>query len=157
MVGIYMDQGNYDTCRDNVIKACNEHQDLGAIVGTFGYHGPIILEAMKDVPRGKESRSLRLTKTSGRWPAIDDGRVYATIVQDPFMFGAEAVEMLEKVRNGSFLSLPVANGAVGVHCRAVTKDNIDQFREQLSKRLASANPEKQGWRQLRQQSQERSS
>lgn len=141
IVGIYMDQGNYDTCRENVIKACSEHQDLGAIVGTFGYHGPIILEAIKDVPRGQKIKIIAFDEDERTLSAIDDGRVYATIVQDPFMFGAEAVEMLEKVRNGSFLSLPVANGAVGVHCRAITKDNIDQFRDQLSKRLASSTPE----------------
>jgi hypothetical protein len=43
--------------------------------------------------------------------------------------------MLEKVRNGKFLSLPVSNGAVGVHCKAITKNNLAKFRTQLSTRL----------------------
>ena len=143
LVGFYMDQGNLDTCRQNVLRACKENQDFGAIVATFGYHGPIILDALKEVERGKEIRVIAFDEDERTLAGIDDGRVFATIVQDPFMFGAEAVEMLEKVRNGRFLSLPVGNGAVGVHCRAVTKDNIDDFREQLSKRLAAAKPEKQ--------------
>jgi len=145
LVGFYMDQGNFDTCRDNVIKVCREHDDLGAIVGTFGYHGPIILEALKDVKRGREIKIIAFDEDERTLAAVDDGRVFATIVQDPFMFGAEAMEMLEKVRNGRFLSLPIANGAVGVHCRAITKNNIGEFREQLSKRLATANPEKKTW------------
>lgn len=66
---------------------------------------------------------------------IDEDRVYATIVRDPFMFGAEAVQMLEKVRKGLFLSLLIANGAVGVHCKAFTKSNIEQFHTQLHQRL----------------------
>jgi ribose transport system substrate-binding protein len=142
LVGFYMDQGNFDTCRDNVVKACKEHEDLAAIVGTFGYHGPIVLEALRDVERGEEIKIIAFDEDERTLAAVDDGRVFATIVQDPFMFGAEAVEMLENVRNGRFLSLPVANGAVGVHCRAITKDNIGEFREQLNKRLASTEPEK---------------
>jgi len=140
LVGIYMDQGNRDTCRDNVIKACNEHEDLAAIVGTFGYHGPVILEALKDVERGEEIKIIAFDEDERTLAAVDDGRVFATIVQDPFMFGAEAMEMLEKVRSGRFLSLPIANGAVGVHCQAITKDNIGEFREQFNKRLAATKP-----------------
>jgi ribose transport system substrate-binding protein len=143
IVGFYLDQGNLDTCRQNVLRACKENQDLGAVVGTFGYHGPIILDALKDVERAKDIHVVAFDEDERTLAGIDDGRVYATIVQDPFMFGAEAVEMLEKVRNGRFLSLPVGNGAVGVHCRAVTKNNIDEFRKQLSKRLAAIEPEKQ--------------
>lgn len=36
---------------------------------------------------------------------------------------------------GSDSSLPVANGAVGVHCKAITTANINDFREQLRRRL----------------------
>lgn len=143
LIGFYMDQGNFDTCRGNVIKACNENRDLAAIVGTFGYHGPIILEALKDVPRGKEIKVIAFDEDERTLAAVEDGRIFATIVQDPFMFGAEAMEMLEKVRNGRFLSLPVANGAVGVHCRPITQNNIAEFREQLSKRLEAASSEKE--------------
>lgn len=53
------------------------------------------------------------------------------------MFGAEAIQMLEKVRRGTFLSLPVGSGAVGVHCKAVTKENLEAFRAELAKRQQS--------------------
>lgn len=144
IVGFYMDQGNFDTCRNNVVQACSDHGDLGVIVGTFGYHGPIILEALKDVERGKEIKVVAFDEDERTLAAVEDERIYATIVQDPFLFGAEAIEMLEKVRNGRFLALPVANAAVGVHCRPITKDNLGEFREQLSKRLESVDsPEQQ--------------
>jgi ribose transport system substrate-binding protein len=135
IVGFYLDHGDFDACRENVIKACNEHDDLAAIVGTFGYHGPIILESLVEAERSDAVKVIAFDEDQRTLAGIDQERIYATIVQDPFMFGAEGVQMLEKVRNGHFLSLPVANGAVGVHCKAITKDNIDKFREQLRQRL----------------------
>jgi len=135
IVGFYLDQGDFDVCRQNVIQASKEHKDLAAIVCTFGYHAPIVLDALKEIKRGTDIQVVAFDEEERTLAAVEDGRVYSTIVQDPFMFGAEAVQMLEKVRNGRFLSLPISNGAVGVHCKAITKDNLAHFREQLSSRL----------------------
>lgn len=135
IVGYSLDHGDFDTCRKNVIKVCKEHDDIDAILGTFGYHGPIILESLSEVDGTEEIKVVVFDEDERTLTGIDDGRVFATVVQDPFMFGAEAVQMLEKVRNGQFLSLPIASGAVGVHCRAITESNIDEFRAQLRQRL----------------------
>jgi ribose transport system substrate-binding protein len=135
IVGFYLDQGDFDLCHKNVVKACAEHGDLAAVVCTFGYHGPIALEALQEAGRQPAIQLIAFDEDQRTLAAVEDGRIYATIVQDPFMFGAEAVQMLEKVRNGKFLSLPVSNGAVGVHCKAITKNNLAKFRTQLSTRL----------------------
>lgn len=138
IVDFYLDRGDFDVCRQNVIDASTKHTELAGIVCTFGYHAPIVLDALKDVPRASEIKVIGFDEDERTLKAVEDGRVYATIVQDPFLFGVEAVSMLEKVRQGKFLSLPVSNGAVGVHCKAIDKDNIGEFREKLSTRLKSA-------------------
>lgn len=136
IVDFYLDGGDHQKCRANIEQALGDHDDLGAIVGTFGYHGPLILEVLGESKR--EISVVAFDEAPRTLDAVADGRVYATIVQDPFMFGAEAIQMLENVRNGRFLSLPISNGAVGVHCRAITKDNLADFRGQLDQRLATA-------------------
>ena len=141
IVDYYYDRGDFDVCRQNVIDATSKHADLAAIVCTFGYHGPIVLDALKDVSRASEIKVIAFDEDERTLKAVEDGRIYATIVQDPFLFGVEAVSMLEKVRQGKFLSLPVSNGAVGVHCKAIDKDNLGEFREKLSTRLESASKE----------------
>lgn len=135
IVGFYLDHGDLEICRQNVRALCEEHQDIGAIVGTFGYHGPIILEELSDSGGNGQIQVVAFDEADSVLQGIDDGKVYATIVQDPFLFGVEALQMLEHVHKGHFLSLPIGGGAVGVHCRAITKANVDEFRNQLRQRL----------------------
>jgi len=135
IVRFYFDHGDFDNCRSNVVEACNEYPNLAGIVCTFGYHAPVVLEALREVSRKDEIKVIGFDEDKRTLDAVDDGRIYATIVQDQFLFGVEAVQMLEKVRQGRFLSLPVSNGAVSVHCKAITKENLSEFRDQLSNRL----------------------
>ena len=135
IVNFYLDHGDFDVCRQNVIDACSEHEDLAGIICTFGYHAPIVLDALQNVERGAEIKIIAFDEDERTLAAVENGRINATIVQDPFLFGVEAIQMLEKVRNGQFLSLPVASGAVGVHCKAITMFNVGEFREQFGKRL----------------------
>lgn len=137
IVGLYLDHGDLEKCRANVKSICRKHEDIAAIVGTFGYHGPIILEELSEVGAAGRIQVVAFDEADSVLQGIDDGLVYATVVQDPFLFGAEALQMLEQVHQGHFLSLPIGGGAVGVHCRAITKLNVDEFRNQLRQRLDS--------------------
>ena len=137
IVGFYLDQGDLGQCRENVKLVCTEHEDIAAIVGTFGYHGPAILDVLTELDLAGKVQIIAFDEADPVLKGIDDGLIHGTIVQDPFLFGAEAIQMLEQVHKGQFLSLPIGGGAVGVHCRAITKSNIDEFRKQLSQRLDS--------------------
>lgn len=137
VVGFYHDYGDLETCRENVRRICREHADVAAVVGTFGYHGPVILDVLNKEGRAGKIQVIAFDEADSVLQGIDDGLVYATIVQDPFLFGAEALQMLDQLHAGHFLSLPIGGGAVGVHCRAITKSNITEFRRQLRQRLDS--------------------
>lgn len=138
VVETYLDQGDQDVAKENVRKALEEHPDLGAIVCTFGYHGPMALEALADIDGGDSVHVIAFDEDSRVLEGVASGRVHATIAQDPFMFGFEAVRMLHDVRSGQYLSLPVAGRVdVGVHCIPVDKDNLDDFKTRLAERLGA--------------------
>ncbi len=137
IVGFYHDYGDLESCVENVRRICRDHEDIAVIVGTFGYHGPAILDVLNEEDLAGKIQVVAFDEAESVLKGIDDGLVYATIVQDPFLFGAEALQMLEQVHAGHFLSLPIGGGAVGVHCRAITKSNVTEFRRQLRQRLDS--------------------
>lgn len=138
VVDFYMDGGDYEKVKQNVRKACEDNPDLGVIVGTFGYHGPLALEALEEVEGGADIPLVAFDEDERTLAGVADGRIHATIVQDPFMFGSEAVRMLEQVRSGRFLSLPVAGRVdIGIHCIPVSKDNLGAFRTKLAERLGT--------------------
>jgi ribose transport system substrate-binding protein len=133
IVDYAMDQGDYERCKQNVKRACDEHEDLGVVVATFGYHGPAALEALEEID--KQVPVVAFDEHEQTLAGIEQGGVHATIVQDPYMFGAEAVRMLDQVHRGTFLSLPVgARVDVGVHCKLVKKENLKDFEAELANR-----------------------
>ncbi|MCA9241216.1 MAG: substrate-binding domain-containing protein [Planctomycetales bacterium] len=132
VVEYLMDYGDYDRCVENVKQAISEHNDLSAVVATFGYHAPAALEALADLD--VKPPVIAFDEHEKTLAGVEDGSVHATIVQDPYMFGAEAISLLDQVHSGKFLSLPVgAKVDVGVHCRIVKKDNLEEFKTGLPK------------------------
>lgn len=138
LVETYLDQGDPEQCRENLRVAMANHPDLGAIVCTFGYHGPIALEELGKLGGDREIKLIAFDEDRRVLDGIRDERVYATIVQDPYMFGAEAIRMLSEVRSGRYLALPVAQRVdVGVHCMPVDKANLADFEARLNQRLGA--------------------
>lgn len=131
-----MDLGSLKRCADIVKKTIEDHPDLGAFVCTFGYHGPIALETLGAIEGGDAVKVIAFDEDKRVLEGIRSGRVHATIAQDPFMFGYEAIRMLDEVRSGQYLALPVAGRVdVGVHCIPVNQANLDDFQVRLAQRL----------------------
>lgn len=138
LVETYLDQGDPEQCRENLRVAMANHPELGAIVCTFGYHGPIALEELGKVAGDRDIRLIAFDEDTRVLDGIRDDRVHATIVQDPYMFGAEAIRMLDEVRSGRYLAPPIAQRVdVGVHCMAVDKGNLRDFETRLIERLGA--------------------
>ena len=139
---VYLDHGDYEVCKENVKLAVEEHPDLKAIVGTFGYHGPSVLEVLSEMNKTGEIAVVAFDEDERTLAGVADGTVAGTIVQDPFMFGYESVRMLDEVASGTYLSMPVAGQVnVGVHCRIIRNENLEEFKQQLKKRMqGKANP-----------------
>ena len=107
-------------------------------MGTFGYHAPLVLEVLEELGRTGEIALVAFDEDERTLAGVANGTVCGTIVQDPFMFGYESIQMLNEVASGTYLSLPVAGQVnVGVHCKIIRKENLDEFRSQLSKRMES--------------------
>lgn len=135
VVGTYLDQGDQSRAKENVLQALEEHPGLDAIVCTFGYHGPMALEALLGAEGGDGVKLIAFDEDPRVLEGVASGRVHATIAQDPFMFGFEAIRMLNEVRSGQYLEMPVAGRVdVGVHCIPVDSSNLADFRARLAER-----------------------
>ncbi len=72
---------------------------------------------------------------------IADGSIYATVVQQPFVFGYESVKMMAALARGDSSKLP-ADGIRYVPHRVITKDGgkdrvpVEKFRRELEEMLA---------------------
>ncbi|MEM6329633.1 MAG: substrate-binding domain-containing protein, partial [Planctomycetota bacterium] len=138
VLDLVFDLGDPARCAERLREVLQQHPDVVAVVGTFGYHGPIALEELAKLA-GPTPAIIAFDEEERTLAGVEDGRVYATIAQDPFMFGAEAIRMLDKVYQGDFLEMPIARQVdVGVHCIVVKQDNLEDFRKDLAERQALA-------------------
>lgn len=135
---VYLDHGDFETCKNNVRTAIENNSDVRAIVGTFGYHAPLALEVLGELSRTGEIALVAFDEDERTLAGVANGTVCGTIVQDPFLFGYESIRMLDEVASGTYLSLPVAGQVnVGVHCKIIRKENLGEFRSHLQKRMDS--------------------
>ena len=139
VLDLVFDGGDPAVCADKLSALLAEDDGVAAVVGTFGYHGPIAIEQAAKLSGDRELVVIAFDEDERTLAGVADGTAYATIVQDPFMFGFEAIQRLEQVRSGQYLEMPIARQVdVGVHCLQVKKDNLEEFRANLAERLASA-------------------
>ena len=63
---------------------------------------------------------------------VKDGSIVATVVQQPYEFGKQAIKLMNKYLNGDKSAVP-ANDLVIVPTLAITKDKVDEFAANLKK------------------------
>jgi ribose transport system substrate-binding protein len=129
------------------LEGVGDHPDF-CMIGLWAYNPPKILEAISS----KEFKSVKVVGFDEDWAtlkAIDDGRMHATVVQDPFNFGYKSVEILTAEAKGDQSKRNIKP----IPYRIVTKEggkpkNIDgveivnrkatEFRDELRALLDSA-------------------
>jgi len=101
------------------------------------YHGPILLKVLRDEGRLGKMKLVTFDTVDETLAGIEAGEIYATVAQDPYEYGYEAVRLLSSYcrrwdqRN---LPPPGVKSTMTINTNAVRKDNIDEFRRNFSGR-----------------------
>jgi ribose transport system substrate-binding protein len=138
VVAYKTDNGNAKKCEENIRGLVTEYPDLAAIVGLNASHGPILLTVLKDVDKLGKIKLVTFDDAEETLQGIQDGHIYATLAQDPFRFGYESVATLATLCVGDESSLPiVGRGSTYLSAEAISKDNLDNYRQRLKSRQTS--------------------
>jgi ribose transport system substrate-binding protein len=114
-------------------------------IGLWAYNPPAIVTAVRDGVRNGviqkgQVRIVGFDEEPATLDAIGEGLVHATVVQDPFNFGYEAVRIMASLAKGDRSVIP-EGGMFPVPHRVITKDGgegrvpVKEFRDQLNKLL----------------------
>ncbi|HEY7314482.1 MAG TPA: substrate-binding domain-containing protein [Gemmataceae bacterium] len=124
---------------DAIAKLESKKQPI-CMVGLWAYNPPAILSAVKDKGKEGKIKIVGFDEDSATLQGIADGSVYATVVQQPFQFGYEAVKMMAALARGDNSKVP-ADGILYVPHRVITKDGgkdrvpVEKFRKELDRLL----------------------
>jgi ribose transport system substrate-binding protein len=139
VIDYFLDDGDDEKCAENIRSVLASHPDVKCLVGMNARHGPILIEVLKEEGKLDEIKLVTFDDAPETLTGIAEGHVHATVAQDPYKYGYEAVRMLATLCRKGELELPVVGGgSVTVYADAIRQDNLEEYRERVRIRKASA-------------------
>jgi ribose transport system substrate-binding protein len=117
--------------RANVNDTMVKHPDIAALVGLWSYNGPSILNAVREANKIGQIKIVCFDEEEQTLTGVKDGSIYATVVQQPFEFGYQAITLMEKALRGDKSSIPEGK-QLFVPTLIIKKENVGEFTDRLN-------------------------
>src|SRR6478736_2590984 len=117
-----IDMQNAIERRAGVEEVLARYPDLVLTIGLWSYNGPSIAGAIRSSSRKDKPAIVAFDEDEETLKAIEDGLIYATIVQKPFEFGYQSMKLLKDIKDGK--QVP-ANVNPGID--TISKENLTAF------------------------------
>jgi ribose transport system substrate-binding protein len=132
VIDVRTDDTDRVRAKQNVSDTLVKYPDIGALVGLWSYNGPAIVGAVKDANKIGKVKIITFDEETDTLQGIKDGAIVATIVQNPYEFGRQAVTLMAKKLRGEDVKIPESKAFI-VPTRAIDKANVDEFWANLKK------------------------
>ncbi|HZS03576.1 MAG TPA: sugar-binding protein [Blastocatellia bacterium] len=117
--------------KSNAADTLVKYPDVKALVGLWSYNGPAILNAVKEAGKTGQVKIICFDEEDETLAGVKDGAIVATVVQQPFEFGYQAIQMMAKVLGGDKSVLP-ANKQHFIPTLIIRRDNVDDFAKKIN-------------------------
>jgi ribose transport system substrate-binding protein len=94
ILGTMTDEVNPSKCKKNAEDTLVKYPDVKCLVGLWAYNPPALLKAVLDQKKQGKVKIVGFDEDELTLQGIKKGHIYATVVQDPYRFGLEAVRIL---------------------------------------------------------------
>src|SRR5262249_48968181 len=84
--------------KSNAADTLVRYPDIKALVGLWSYNGPAILNAIKEANKVGQVKIVTFDEADETLAGIREGAIYATVVQQPFEFGYQAIKLMAQTR-----------------------------------------------------------
>ena len=132
---VMTDGGDRSLAKKNAENTLSKYPEIDAMIGLWAYNAPQCLEALKDAGKLGAVKVFSFDEDPVALDAIKDGHCEGTIVQDPYLFGYDAIRYLKDIVVDD--KMPDLNEGknVPVPIRTIAKDNVEEFRKTVVDRL----------------------
>jgi ribose transport system substrate-binding protein len=117
--------------KSNVSDTLVKYPDVVGLVGLWSYNGPAILSAVQDANKMGQVKIIAFDEEDNTLNGVKSGSIYATVVQQPFEFGYQAIKMMRQYLKGDKSSVP-ASKQVFVPTLVIKQDNVDDFTKKIN-------------------------
>src|SRR5262245_2369704 len=117
--------------KSNAADTLVRYPDVKALVGLWSYNGPAIFNAVKEAKKIGQVKIVTFDEADETLAGIQEGAIYATVVQQPFEFGYQAIKLMAQVLKGDKSAIP-ANKQIIIPTLIVNKDNVVDFTKRIN-------------------------
>jgi ribose transport system substrate-binding protein len=132
IVDVRTDDTDLVRAKSNVADALVNYPDISCLVGLWAYNGPAILSAVKDAGRIGQVKIVCFDEDDQTLAGIKEGAIYATVVQQPYEFGYQAIRVMKKVLDGDRSVIPPSK-QIFIPTLVIDKSNVVEFAERINK------------------------
>lgn len=139
ILGTETDDFDFGKAKAKAQDAISRYPDLGCMVGLFAYNPPLILDAVREAGKVGKIKIVSFDEDERSLQGIQDGEIYGTTVQNPYMYGHKSVEILAALARGDKSVIP-EGGMINIPARNIRKDNVGEFWTELKRLTAKGTP-----------------
>jgi ribose transport system substrate-binding protein len=118
--------------KSNASDTLVKYPEVVALVGLWSYNGPAILNAVRDAGKIGQIKIICFDEEDETLAGVKEGAIYATVVQQPFEFGYQSVQLMAKVLGGDKSVIP-ASKQIFVPTLVIKKDTVEDFTAKINK------------------------
>ncbi len=138
MLDTMTDGGKKDVCQDKVEDTLVKHPEVVCLIGLWEYNPPAILRAVTKSKLDKKPAIIGFDENEETLDGIRQGKIAATVVQNPYQFGYQAVKIMAGLARGDDSVLKDRKdidkeGRIYIPHRIIDKKNVDEFHKELKK------------------------
>ena len=131
IIDVRTDNTDRVRAKSNAADTLVNNPDIAGMVGLWSYNGPAILSAVKEANKVDKVKIIAFDEEDPTLAGIKEGAIYATVVQQPFEFGRQSMELMAKYLNGDKSVVP-ASKQIFVPTIAVKKADVAAFQQKIN-------------------------
>src|SRR5262249_8032100 len=131
IIDVRTDDTDTVRAKANAADTLVKYPDIAALVGLWNYNGPAILGAVKDAGKVGQVKIVCFDEDYVTLAGVKEESIYATVVQQPYEFGYQSVQLMAKVLGGDRSMIPPDKLKI-IPTLIIKKDNVEEFTKKIN-------------------------
>jgi len=131
ILDVRTDDGDGVRAKANAADTLVRYPDIAGLVGLWSYNGPAILNAVREAGQVGRVRIVAFDEADETLAGVSEGAIHATVVQQPYEFGYQAIVRMAQAARGDLSFIPESKQII-VPTLVVNRANVEAFTRQIN-------------------------
>jgi ribose transport system substrate-binding protein len=131
IIDVRTDDTDRVRAKSNVADTMVKYPDVAALVGLWSYNGPAIVNAVREANKVGQIKIIAFDEEDETLAGIKDGSIFATVVQQPYEFGYQAIKLMNQYLGGDKSVVPPTK-QIFVPTLVIKQADVDAFTQKIN-------------------------